>query len=303
MNSRCWRLSLTVLVMLTFISKAFGMARPPQDLGATRSVDLSGNVFRFSMPEDFSRDMPADDLVERLDISDPSIFVDPDKGTLIRRWWDIKEPGFFGKKLGTVMMNVSVRKVADNTQHLLDSASYDVRDRLSFMMMLTEDAQLKHPNNRFAVEVTPENEPFLYHVPGLATMVGEKLHPSFRDERFQGQVWTRYGVSAPNSVLIVNYTIPVTLDVFLEASFYYSNNDNVVARHFRDIAREKIHPILDTFIIRYPANNPVKDVVECDWHGETTEQALNRHKPQLVLTLFGKETYREVYLEPPKNDE
>src|SRR5690625_4186503 len=196
MNTKRWRLFLTVLVMLTFISKALGMAsRPPEGMGATRSVDLSGNVFQFAMPEDFSRDMPADDLVERLDISDPSIFSDPDKGTLIRRWWDIKEPGFFGKKLGTVMMNISVRKVPDNALRWLNSEAYDVTDRLSFMLMLTEDAQLKHPNNRYNVEATPENQPFLYYVPGFVTMVGENLYTSFADEYFQDRKSTRLNSS------------------------------------------------------------------------------------------------------------
>ena len=304
MNTKRWRLFLTVLVMLTFISKALGMAsRPPEGMGATRSVDLSGNVFQFAMPEDFSRDMPADDLVERLDISDPSIFSDPDNSTLIRRWWDIKEPGFFGKKLGTVMMNISVRKVPDNTLRWLNSEAYDATDRLSFMLMLTEDAQLKHPNNRYNVEVTPENQPFLYFVPGLVTMVGDKLHPSFLDERFGGQVWTRYSVPAPQSLFIENYAIPMTLDAYLEVGFYFSPNDNVSVRHFLDSARNKLDPIRETFRIQYSTDNSVKDVVEHDWHNETTQQVVDRHKPQLILKLFGEEAYRDVYLEAPTNSE
>ena len=305
MEVQRWRRVLIILFMLTYLSKAFGMAsRPPEGMGATRSVDLSGNVFQFAMPEDFSRDMPADDLVERLDISDPSIFSDPDKGTLIRRWWDIKEPGFFGKKLGTVMMNISVRKVPDNTQHLLGSEPYDVTDRLSFMLMLTEDAQLKHPKNQYTVAPSPERDPFSYYVPDFVTMVGDELHPSFLDEHFGSQVWTRYGVSAPESVLIVNYVVPVTRNVFLEASFYYSHNQDVVARYFRDIADERvIHPILNTLKLDYSADNPVKDIVERGWHRETTQQVVDRHKPQLILKLFGEEAYRDVYLEAPTSGE
>src|SRR5690625_2680719 len=102
MTAKHWRTLLKVLIMLTFISKAFGMSsRPPEVLGATRSVDLSVNVCQFAMLEICSRDMPADDLVERLDISDPDIFTSPADNTKSRRWWDIKEPGFFGKQLGT----------------------------------------------------------------------------------------------------------------------------------------------------------------------------------------------------------
>src|SRR5690625_1432783 len=227
----------------------------------------------------------------------------PDKGTLIRRWWDIKEPGFFGKKLGIVMMNISVRKVSDNTQHLLGSEPYDVTDRLSFMLMLTEDAQLKHPKNQYTVAPSPERDPFSYYVPDFVTMAGSKLHPSFRDESYGGQVWTRYGVSAPESVLITNYALPVTLNLFLEVSFYYSNNHNVVARYFRETARSKMHPILSTFRVLYADHNPIKNIVEHDWHSETTQEVVDRHKPHLILKLFGEEAYRDVYLEAPTSSE
>lgn len=304
MTTKHWRTLLKVLIMLTFISKAFGMSgRPPEDLGATRSVDLSGNVFQFAMPENFSRDMPADDLVERLDISDPDIFTNPDKSTLIRRWWDIKEPGFFGKQLGTVMMNISVRQVPPNTQRLLNSEPYDSRDRLSFMLMLTEDAQLKHPSNQYTGTVTPEGKTYSHYVPDFVIMVGDKLHPSFHDEHFNGQVWTRYGVSAPEPLLIVNYVIPITLDVFLEVSFYYSNNDNIGAPYFTDVAHEKLRPMLGTFHIQYAKDNPIKDTVENAWRNETTDEAVDRHKPQLILDLYGEDAYRDVYVELPKNIE
>src|SRR5690625_6563839 len=53
--------------------------------------------------------------------SDLSIFSEPDKGTLVRRWWDIKEPGFFGKKLGTVMMNIDRKSTRLNSSHMANS--------------------------------------------------------------------------------------------------------------------------------------------------------------------------------------
>src|SRR5690625_6855462 len=87
------------------------------------------------------------------------------------------------------------------------------------MLMLTEDAQLKHPSNQYTGTVTPEGKTYSHYVPDFVIMVGDKLHPSFHDEHFNGQVWTRYGVSAPEPLLIVNYVIPITLDVFLEVSF------------------------------------------------------------------------------------
>ena len=72
-----------------------------EPLGAKRTANLSGNYFSFAMPEDFSKDMPAEDLVENLDITDLKKFDKPEYGNLIKRWWDIREPGFFGKNLGS----------------------------------------------------------------------------------------------------------------------------------------------------------------------------------------------------------
>ena len=62
-----------------------------------RQVDLSGNIFHFSMPENFSEDMPAANMVEKLDIEDLKKFDNPEYGNIIRRWWDIKRPGFLVK--------------------------------------------------------------------------------------------------------------------------------------------------------------------------------------------------------------
>lgn len=101
--------------MPSFLSNLFNkkgsIDAPPCE---TRRVNLSGNYFSFAMPEDFSKEMPAENLVESLDITDLTKFGNPEYGNLIRRWWDIKEPGFFGKNLGSVMMDISVQRVPEN---------------------------------------------------------------------------------------------------------------------------------------------------------------------------------------------
>jgi len=43
------------------------------------------------MSEDFSKDMPAADMVKWLDINDLNKFDNPKYENLIRRWWNIKE--------------------------------------------------------------------------------------------------------------------------------------------------------------------------------------------------------------------
>lgn len=51
-----------------------------------RASNLSGNVFHFRLPENFSRDMPAKPLVESVDLNNPRAFRDPGVGELIMRW-------------------------------------------------------------------------------------------------------------------------------------------------------------------------------------------------------------------------
>src|SRR5690625_7482506 len=90
------------------------------------------------------------------------------------------------------------------------------------MVMQTDDTLILKSINKYTFPPSPERYPYSNYVQDYVTMVGYELHPSFLDEHFGSQVWTRYGVSAPESVLIVNYVVPVTRNVFLEASFYYS---------------------------------------------------------------------------------
>lgn len=78
-----WKI-IMVLIVTSIFSSLANAAKKEQLYH--RQVNLSGNIFHFSMPEDFSKDMPAKDLVERLDISDIELFTKPENGNLIRRW-------------------------------------------------------------------------------------------------------------------------------------------------------------------------------------------------------------------------
>src|SRR5690606_39085462 len=109
-----WINKLLVIIMISGLSQFLGLNANAAPKIYPRQIDLSGNIFSFSMPENFSKNMPAENMVEVLDIGDSKKFDNPEYGNLIRRWWDIKKPGFFGKELGTVMMDISVQRVPDN---------------------------------------------------------------------------------------------------------------------------------------------------------------------------------------------
>src|SRR5690606_14259000 len=74
-----------VFVMLTVLTGLFSSSPQAEEKKLRHhQINLSGNIFHFSMPEDFSRDMPAADIVESLDISDITKFDNPEYGNLIR---------------------------------------------------------------------------------------------------------------------------------------------------------------------------------------------------------------------------
>lgn len=103
-----------LLIMLSPLLKVFGMSKVPTEitLGATRHVNISGNVLSFAMPENFSGEMPAEPLIETLNLN---ALTKESSGLLLQCWWDIKEPVFFGKALGSTKM--------DLLQHFWDKKS------------------------------------------------------------------------------------------------------------------------------------------------------------------------------------
>lgn len=221
-----------------------------QPLGVTRRVELGKAVFQFAMPEDFSLDMPAEPLVERLDIDDPDFLQNPEDGILIRRWWDIEDPGFLGRKLGTVMMSIGARKAANNSRRLVYERPFDLSNHVEFLMMLNEYIRLLYPKNKRHRPASSEDSGHLFSIPELAVLLGPDLLTFYQKEWLGGQMWTRYCVFPPHASIIVNYALPLNSNVFLEASFNYSPSVGVVVRRFLDVASKKMDCVRDRFYLK-----------------------------------------------------
>ena len=248
-------------------------------------IDISGNVFHFAMPEDFSKDMPAGDMVEVLGISDLSRFDDPQYGNLIRRWWDIKEPGWFGKALGTVMFDLSVQRNFSNTQHLVHQRPYDTSDRLDFMMMLHDSYMQRYEPLNEALEEDAGLDISYYS--SFAVMIGDEVAALQRDAIFNQQKWTAYSIAAPRGELIVIYAIPLTINVYLEASLTYSHNDNVSPLEFRrGQAFRKFEPMVESFKLDYVSKNSLKEVVGKGWLEQSTTDTIQQNS-DLLISVFG----------------
>ncbi|MFA7556015.1 MAG: hypothetical protein WCY88_17355 [Spongiibacteraceae bacterium] len=257
-----------------------------------RQIDLSGNVFQFSMPENFSKDMPAADMVEQLDIKDIKKFDDPEYGNIIRRWWDIKRPGFFGKDIGIVMMDMSVQRVPDNQQKILHGKPYDISNRLDFLMMIYD--QLHQTYDQLNEETQSNYEGINAYEYGCCHLIGDDIRSHYRDYTYNNQKWIGYSVSAPNSQLIVGFVMPLTADVYLELVFTYSPNHNILPNEFLRIADETTQPIEDSLYVNFAPQNPFKTLVEDEWINTTNTDILMMHKEEILVPLFGPDIRQQL---------
>lgn len=281
-------IALLVLIMLASIMKAFAMDRGPDiRLDPPRTVDISGNTLTFAMPGNFSRDMPADDLVTEVDIHSDDFVEGADGKTLIRRWWDIKEPGFFGKELGAVMLSIRISPVPENRNKRFHAKPFDLQDRFDFIAMIEEHLFWHHQEINEGLDPDDYGLP-PYTYPGF-TKIGEEIMIPFSGELFNGQYWMLYSSGGPRSVLSNHYATPISDHAFIEVSFTYSPNDRVQAgRYFLDIARRTTQPIAESLFIDYAPNNPYRALTEEQWHKESVGDVIQRHQQRLA-PLFGSD--------------
>lgn len=277
---------ILVLIMLSLITQFFSGSSQANVKTYPRQINLSGNVFHFSLPEDFSKDMPAYDMVEALDISDPQKFDDPEYGNLIRRWWDIKEPGWFGKNLGTVMMDISVQRVVENKQQLLHSNPYHIKNRMDFMLMLDDSFHQNY--DALNKEIAPEHGNYQAYHSSPFTLSGRKVISMYRDFVFNEQKWIESGMAAPRGELIADYSIPLAEHAYLKVSFTYSQNANVLPLEFRrGYAYSKTEDILKSFKMDYTKDNPFAKIVGEDWLTQTNDEVLEQHRDSILQLFYG----------------
>lgn len=274
------------------LSQLLGLTASAAPAIHSRQVDLSGNIFHFSMPENFSKDMPAENMIEKLDIEDLKKFDDPEYGNIIRRWWDIKKPGFFGKELGTVMMDISIQRLPANKKNLLSAKPFNITNRLDFMMMINEQL-----HNRFD-QLNKETESELpetnaYHF-GCCSLLGDRIVSHYRDPIYGDQKWLGYSVSAPLNQLIVGLALPLTKNSYLEVVTTYSPNQNILPREFLDIAYRTTNLIENSLKVNYRPDNGIKKIVEHEWISKTNGEVMNENSDGILIPLFGSDIHQRL---------
>lgn len=224
--------------MLAAISKAFGFSSPPEQHPLMpRQINLSGNIFHFSIPENFSQDMPAENMIETVDLNDKAIYQDYQKFTLIRRWWDFKEKGYFGKSYGSIMMSMYIREVPEDL-------SKNILNPLDFIQVIMKKFEVSAKKNRESVY------PDFYEAYSLKTA--------------NNQQWLNYSVEKPQeNIHDINYAIQITDEKYLEVEFSFAPVAGVSVREFIDVVgRNHMRSIINSFEIDYAAGSNLPKVIE-----------------------------------------
>lgn len=283
---------LWMVIMFSGLAQLFGLGATASDKVFTRAVDLSGNTFSFSLPENFSKDMPAADMVERLDVSDLKKFDNPEYGNIIRRWWDFKRSGFFGKALGTVMMDISVQRLPENKKKLLGDSSYNIYDRLDFMAAIYDLLHQRYDQLNLETESDEPGVKAYYF--SFCILLGERITSSFRDLVYDEKKWLGYSVAAPLNQLIVGRVLPLTDQTFIEVVFTFSPNQGILPMEFIRVAEKTTHIIEHSLKVDYAEKNDVRLLVERDWLEQTHDDVLAENYDKVLVPLFGPNIREEL---------
>ena len=236
-------LFLVTITMLS-ISQLFGSSKESNEHPyMPRQINLSGNIINFSISENFSKDLPADDLVENLNINDSSIFEKNKPITLLRRWWDFNDDSFFSKNVGTMMMTIHIYQI--------DGSSEDISHPIGFIKtLLTEMERRDKEENEGRDKADKVYFPEFYQ--------------SFFEEEHNNQKWYRGGAAnSKETQMAFHQWKQITPNHFLGVEFHFSPNNNTEMRTFIDTyCRGMVKKIMSSFDVIYSGENTIKFKLE-----------------------------------------
>ena len=244
-NLKIHLLLITVVLTMLSITQLFASSKDVNESQyMPRHVNLSGNIVNFSMPENFSKDMPADDMVEVVNIDDKNLFEKNNSITLLRRWWDFKDDSFFSKDAGSMMMTIHAYESLDenkNISHPIDFIN---------VIMLDMNKRDKSENKG-----RPENEKVHFPI---------DYYMLYVERKYNNQRWLRSGSGTNDETqMIFHYWIPITPKNYLTVEFSFAPNNSIGMRTFIDTyCRDMLEKIMSTFDVIYSNENPIKAELE-----------------------------------------
>lgn len=230
-----------LVIMLMALFSKLGLAESVETAPLKpRQIVLSKAVVDFSIPENFSKQMPADDMIDQVNLDDAALFADPERFTLLRRWWDFKPEHFWQSSPGTLMMSVLVQEKAQGSE-------YDLLDRQQFVRLLQQRLIDVHGTDTFQYEDAP-------------TRVYLPFVDDYQEMVFKGQRWIMHplgGITERES-----YYIPLTQTQFLLVDFTFMKSTLVSDDAYYPKAKHQIERIMSSFHVSYPQGSLVGKAVE-----------------------------------------
>ncbi len=211
-----------------------------------RAIQLPDAELRFSMTEDFSKDMPAAPLVEKITLDMLHNLKTPgDRFVVGRRWWDVKPPGWFKKTLGSIQMTAMVGLAIDKQGARLSFCNFSQIDFLYFYREALVERWRRHNE-----ELSPESKlQFGVEVPSFFGAIGQRFVPHYLYKKTHRNV-PLLEVAAGNSGVINYYfSVPVGDEIYLEFEFVGAPNADISAYVFHDFALNKINTIKDSIFL------------------------------------------------------
>ena len=224
---------LMVAIAMLSISQLFGSSKDnSQHPYMPRQINLSGNFVSFSIPENFSKDMPADDLIESLNIEDDKLFLKNNSITLLRRLWDFNDDSFFSKNVGTMMMTIHAYKIK--------KPSEDISHPLGFVNVLL--AEMERRDKEENKGKSDSDKVFF-----------PESYQSFFERTHNNQKWFKGGAADTHETqLAFHEWKQISSDTYIGVEFHFAPNNNISMRTFVDTyCREMMNEIMSTFDVIY----------------------------------------------------
>lgn len=230
--------------MLALLMKSIGLAQAQSDYPLLpRQVNLSGNIVQFAMPENFSKDFPADDLIESVYLSNSKLFSEYNSVLLLQRYWDFYTRSFFSKNVGTLQMTMVVKKVDPSS-----GKNIVVPDEL--IKVISADLKSKYDASNTS---KPSSEKTRY----------SNLVDDFVELKYNNQRWVRYSIWKDNDRELTSvFAIPVTNQHYLTVAFSFAPSPKFAMRDFIDgYGQQANDRIMETFVLRLANDNPVRNEI------------------------------------------
>lgn len=232
MSKKLLLIIVTGAIMTSLITKLFSMSNGPGIAPELkqREIEFTGSRLTFSMPENFSPEFPAEDLIERVDFQSSIIFDKSDKALLLRRWWDFTEKTFLSDKpIGTTMLSISV--IRSKNEYL---------DRLGLIDVIHKDLEEQHKESN---RTTQPDFQIAY----------PETYESFNETIFNQQRWLSYVVASMNaSEATVSFVTPLSRFHYIEIAFTLMPSSKIDSREFEDkYSRDFIEKIMATTFLSY----------------------------------------------------